>query len=561
MLEKNEQYSNFSFLDFLKHLSEIVSKSDSLELILDNTINLIKNVMNIERCSILIRDGNYLRIGASSGVPKEEWSAVKIPLGKGISGKVAYDNKPVVCEDITKFNGQTINHKKDESKYSTNSFISVPLIFKNKNLGVINITNPINRAEFDEDDLAILLALANFIAPYIENSRLSIENSVMRGHLANIIDSLPIGVITANDDLKILQCNSIAIRLLNMNLAKDGEHKLLKDAMPKETAETFLMIISAFLSGNSINMRELFLKNYISGEMTPVNISITRLRCGECLSEKEFVIVLEDLSLKKEINELLRINEMKNNFVSMVSHELKTPLTSIKGSIHILASSMPEGVSDSARDLVKIIASNTERLIKLVRDLIDVSNIENQTLSLMKRSGDLKQILLESIATQAEKFEKKNLEIIFDYSSPIREVAMDSERIKTVILDLLDNAYKFTGRGGNIFLKVWGEEDKIKISVRDTGIGIGKDQLDKIFDKFYQIDNSITRSVGGTGLGLYLARTLVRLHGGDIIVNPEYEGGAEFIVMLPIIADEEKAARIIVEKPKKTNNALEEKKQ
>lgn len=547
-----------SYLEFLKHISEIASKSDSIKSFLESTVNLIKSVLNTERCSILLREKNFLKMGASSGIPKDEWETIKIPVGKGVAGKVASENKAYLIEDIDKsiFVSSHTNKQQTE-KYTTNSFITVPLSFKDKNLGVISVTNPIGRDEFNEDDLSLLLALSNYIALSLENSKLLIDNCSMREYLNNIIESLPVGILSLNDDLDILQYNQVAKKLLNISFPKSENKINLRDALPKDIVETIILLISSLTENQDIANKEAIIKNPIDQSIS-LNMMIIPMKSSLGTTLKDFIIIFEDLTLKKEVSELHRINEIKNNFISMVSHELKTPLTSIKGAIHLLTSSLSDSLPEQIKELIKIVSTNTERLIKLVRDMLDVSNIENQTLYLMKRSDDLKQIILNVISEYSDRLEKKNLGTYFDYKTPIREVPMDSERIKSVIHDLVDNAYKYTDKGGSIYITVWDEEGKIKISVKDTGIGVDPGFAEKIFDKFFQVENTITRSIGGAGLGLFLARTLLRLHGGDIVVNQNYINGAEFIVTLPIIADEEQAARIVRKNINETKNSSEE---
>jgi signal transduction histidine kinase len=290
-------------------------------------------------------------------------------------------------------------------------------------------------------------------------------------------------------------------------------------------------LVPETLKGSTHATREIDL--HVPGETRgrPVRVTLTTLRETEGEIDA-VVVVLEDLSLTREVAELRRLDELKSNFLAMVSHELRTPLTSIKGVVHLLGSGALEESAEQRMPMYQILAKNTERLIAQINDILDVNQIEHNTLRIFPREFDLGECIERSATRHRAAYEEKGVALEADLP-PNTALEADEERIGQVIHHLIDNALKFTPRGGRVRLWVESDEERVSIHVHDTGVGVDPAQRDKVFAKFFQLEHTLTRQAGGSGLGLFLAKELVELHGGKIAFGPTEGPGAHLVIDLP----------------------------
>jgi len=253
--------------------------------------------------------------------------------------------------------------------------------------------------------------------------------------------------------------------------------------------------------------------------------------------ENEVERTTEDLKMSNTELEsanirLLELDRLKSEFVSMVSHELKTPLTSIKLSMDILRSlSGSEKDIRTKDELFGIVDRNIERQSRLVNDLLYISRIETGTLKFNLGPVDLYDIIRESVRSTRVIAEEKGIFIHTDLEGESLEITGDHDRLVQVFVNLIGNALKFTEKG-EIRIQVRMVAGHPEIRVSDTGIGIPPDELGRIFDKFHQVDSGLTREVGGTGLGLAICRGIINGHGGSIRAESEVGRGSTFVIVL-----------------------------
>jgi signal transduction histidine kinase len=248
--------------------------------------------------------------------------------------------------------------------------------------------------------------------------------------------------------------------------------------------------------------------------------------------EAKIDVANKDLEQKnKELiaanEELKKLDELKSDFISLVSHELKTPLSSIRISAEYLES---EAKNDPQvrKEMLEIIIRNIDRLTRLINDILDLSKIETGKLELRLEPVDISEMMNTAIENNKLLSLKKNISITADIRGKLSPVLADREKLIIVMNNLLENALKFTPDGGSIVLSAKDDADSIEVRMKDTGIGIEKDKLEKIFDKFYQIDSTSRRKIGGMGLGLSIAGGIIRAHGSEICVESEIEKGSTF---------------------------------
>ena len=224
---------------------------------------------------------------------------------------------------------------------------------------------------------------------------------------------------------------------------------------------------------------------------------------------------------------------MKTAFVSTVSHELRTPLTSIKGFISTLLADA-EGYYDlqTQREFYQIIDTECDRLTRLISDLLNVSRIEaGRALDLNPKPVDLPSLIEKVITVQKSYTDRHTLKV--EIGPDLPTIIADEDKIDQILTNLTNNAIKYSPQGGDIVVSAKMNSNGVVMSVTDHGLGIPKDHLPKIFERFHRVDNRDTRAVGGTGLGLYLVKHLVEAHGGKIWVESEVGKGSSFIFSLP----------------------------
>jgi signal transduction histidine kinase len=229
---------------------------------------------------------------------------------------------------------------------------------------------------------------------------------------------------------------------------------------------------------------------------------------------------------------LLELDRLKSEFVSMVSHELKTPLTSMKISMDVMKSLSGSEKDIRTRDeMLAIIDRNIERQKRLVGDLLDISRIETGNLKLSLEPVDLYDIIRESVGSMRKIADEIGIPIHLDLQGESPAIAGDPDRLVQVFVNLIGNALKFTKEGE---IRIWARmvDEHPEIRVSDTGIGIPPEELDMIFDKFHQVDSGLTREVGGTGLGLAICKGIIEGHGGSIRAESEVGRGSTFVIVL-----------------------------
>lgn len=237
---------------------------------------------------------------------------------------------------------------------------------------------------------------------------------------------------------------------------------------------------------------------------------------------------------KFEANKLHEIDEMKSRFFANISHEFRTPLTLIIGPVKQLI----DGIKDQkVKDELNIVRKNANRLLRLVNQLLDISKLESGNLKLQTVYQNVVPLFKTLVLSFSSYAERKRIILKFTANEEEITAYIDKDKIEKIIINILSNAFKFTPEGGRIEVNVITNNDDLEISICDTGIGIPKDKISKIFDRFYQVDGSHTREQEGTGIGLALTKELVELHKGKIEVKTNEGKGTTFIISIPLGKD------------------------
>jgi two-component system, OmpR family, phosphate regulon sensor histidine kinase PhoR len=239
---------------------------------------------------------------------------------------------------------------------------------------------------------------------------------------------------------------------------------------------------------------------------------------------KGIIVVFHD------ITELKNLEQMRKDFVANVSHELKTPITSIKGfSETLLDGAMQD--TEALKSFLEIILAESDRLQSLIQDLLELSKIEKHGFELSLEKQEMPALIGEVLPILKDKAEKKEITIHTSFESR-GEAEIDPYRLKQVFINLISNAIVYTPKGGDVTISVTEDEKKVHVSIKDNGMGITEEELPRIFERFYRVDKARSRNSGGTGLGLAIVKHIIEAHEGDIEVDSEVNKGTTFTVSL-----------------------------
>jgi len=239
--------------------------------------------------------------------------------------------------------------------------------------------------------------------------------------------------------------------------------------------------------------------------------------------------------LRRALERLTEINQIKANLISNVSHELRTPLAHIKGYVELINDGELGPMSPEQQKAMGVVQQGTKRLERLIEDLIEFSTASREGLSLKLEAVSPVVLAKDVIERSREKADKAGVSLEAAVAEDLPPVRADPEKLGWVVFQLVDNGIKFTPSGGHVRVEADQEDNLVLISVRDTGIGIPKERVSEIFEPFHQLDGSPTRRYGGTGLGLALVKSILTAHGAEMKVETEEGVGSAFSFPLPMM--------------------------
>ena len=342
------------------------------------------------------------------------------------------------------------------------------------------------------------------------------------GSFAVIGDALWQGIVLVDDDLRISYANGAAAVLL----------KSTREAMLNaDAAELFdddaLSALRDVIRGEDNRRRTVESDQTTSGRTEALRFSIRSTGQGQ---GKTALVVIEDIT-QQHVAE-----QTRRNFVSQVAHELRTPLTNI--SLNVEAA-VDDGESDPELrgQCLNVINQETQRLAQLVNDMLSVSEVEAGSMSLRHDDIRLSDVFADLEADFKQQAQEKQVKLIFDLPPKLPVIQGDRDKLAISLHNLLGNAIKYSSAGGEVTVAISTDNGKLSMAFKDKGIGIDTDELDKVFDRFYRAKDSRVSQITGTGLGLPIAREIVRRHGGDIQASSTLNQGSTFTINLPYKAE------------------------
>jgi PAS domain S-box-containing protein len=436
--------------------------------------------------------------------------------------------EPYICTDIRK---NPIYKNRSMEREGVISTAAAPVMSKNRVLGIIVVGSRwLHR--FRKREIELLMAFGSQLGAALENAELYQDVTKSKAYIENLVENAADLIITTDLDDRILTWNRGAAVLFGYG--KDeviGKH--LSILLPPERFhELEEMRAKVEISGG---LRDIEVRSKRKdGAMIYLSLSVSPIRDveGKIVG---FLRIAKDITEKKRYERRLKdLDKMKSDFVSNVSHELKTPLTSIKGSVDNMLDGLTGALNEKQIRYLARIKSNTDRLSRLINDLLDLSRIEAGRVE-VRRASLLLTALAEEVAEHLKQLAaEKLIRIEVPPPDPQMTVWADRDKVTQVLMNLIGNAVKFTPQDGKVIVAIEKNgNDYIQISIADNGPGIRPEEADKIFSKFYQVANVDKQKPQGSGLGLAISKALVEMHGGKIWVESKLGRGSTFYFTLP----------------------------
>lgn len=575
---------------------QLVASEADLEGLLKFITSSATDILNAEAGSLLLTvdDGSGdLEFRVAVGGGGQDIIGRRVAAKRGLVGEVASTGQTVLVNDAR--NDPRWGGEFAKGVFQTNSVVAAPLITQDRVIGVLEVLNKRQTGSFSKDDAELLITFAGQAAVAIENARLFQLTDMQLSQRVNELETLERIDVELNRSLELDKVAEITVRwamintpatagLLGIVVPDPPRFDIVytvgyeKDDLPEPVDGLYPLdrgIISRILRTKQPELVPdvKIDPNYVPslrGGLSQITIpmlsggavnAILLLETNEeprlRIADMPFLQRLAEHASIAIANaqlyaELTRANASKSEFVSFVAHELKNPLTSIKGYSDVLLGGAVGGLSDMQRNFLNTIRFNAERMNTLVSDLNDVTKLQTNNMQITFASVNVRSVVTETLRPLQKQIEDKGQNLFVDVPDDLPLIRADQNRLIQVLTNLVSNAHKYTPPNGDVNVRAFVDHDlrdskgralppMMHISVADSGIGMSEEDLARLFTPYFRSDNPLAREQPGTGLGLTITRGLVQRHGGDIWVKSQVGVGTTFHITVPLVENEDKA--------------------
>ncbi|NJN93578.1 MAG: GAF domain-containing protein [Anaerolineales bacterium] len=497
-------------LQMLNHLGEMLASTTDISRILDTALSMLPRLVpgDIQGVIVSGEEGCHLGVAMPFGFSKIDETIKNIldiftEMNEGDSPKELISTKSIP------------GNMPVPADWKPVSVFSLPIITRRGLLGLIYMVS--GREEHLSDDLLRIFSLiVSQISAAVENALLFHQVEQERARLAAILASSTDAVLVVNRNGRVVLDNPAAWEVMGVETSQSN--KLLRESTTNE------MLVSLFTSAmqGETPTGEIRL---MDGRTFYANLS--PVSAGEA-GIIGWVATMQDVSHFKELNEL------KNDFVNAVSHDLRSPLSGILIATHLVPQLGP--VSDQQQELLTTVEERVRSMSALIDDLLDVGKIE-AGIDIEMEPAPLTPILIETLNSFAAQAQDKSIQLISQLEKELPLTMANTTRLRQVLNNLVSNAIKYTPNHGKVTVKAFRHEDEIRVQIMDTGIGIPAADQPHIFDKFYRVRGDHIANIKGTGLGLALVKGIVEKHQGRVWLESVFGEGSTFTVALPVYVD------------------------
>ncbi len=528
-----------SQMTVLNTLGEMVSREPDLDKAVQAILETATVLLDADSGSVMLflpDDPQTLRIAYAIGLPPEVVRDVRVNLGEGVSGTVAQTGEPVVMRS-----GQR-HHLSTQPRAAWSAALCVPLRAKDRVIGVLNIRDSVGAQEFDEEDLHLAMTFASQAALAIDNCRLLgrltdrledaqselVEaNQVLqqiRTRLENILRSIPAPVLVTGLDGRLAVINAAAEQALG--IPKElALHQPLREILDR--SEVGHALGEAVLGEGGEPIAGLTEVSMGQPTRRDLQVHVAPIPTPSGRGDGHVLVVTD-------VTEIQELADLKNELVSITSHEIRTPITAINLAARTLEAAMESLAPDERTEIVQIIVNQSVRLKNLVTNLLDLSKMEaGRALDLDLKEADVQAMLHSSVQAVEQGYSTHGHAFEIQVEPGAERAPMDQSKVEQVVINFLTNAVKYS-EPGPVTLRACAEGDEwLRVEVRDRGQGIRPDELPSVFERFQRVGGGDHRKKAGHGLGLHLCKGLVEAHGGRIGVESTLGEGSTFYFLLP----------------------------
>jgi PAS domain S-box-containing protein len=517
-----------------------VTPIDQADITLRRLVQRIAMILQAEKIVIMFHDreiGELKGIPPAFGLDEAHLIAFRVRATHGVSGKVFREGEALIYHDIE---AQPEAREEAFGLLNVSNGVCVPLIIEKRDeenrvvdkstIGVLHAFNKRHGEDFNDEDVRLLERMARNVGSIIANLQMYREVVEEKEELAQTFESLTSGLVLVSTEGRLNQINATARAVFQAPqdaLGKDMS-EVIKDAAVVDA-------IQKLIDGTDPGKVETYV---VLGNSERIYESQFASVTGQDGKSIGVVAILAD------VTEIRSIDRMKSSFVAMASHELRTPLTAIKGFSSTLLEGLDEEMytKDDQREFLGIVVGECDRLRRLIDDLLNTSRIEaGESLSPNYGQVDLTDLIHKVAMVQKQATNKHTIKVEIENPLP-KLIVGDQDKMDQILTNLMNNAIKYSPNGGDVIIHARNEGKTLLIGVKDQGLGIPKDHLAKVFEKFHRVNNDDNRKIYGTGLGLFLVKHLVeQVHMGKIWCDSEVGVGSDFMFRIPTDIDIEEA--------------------
>ena len=506
LLEANRQLERqLQELNVIYTIGRSVTSVLDVNRVLNRVVEAAVYVAGAEEGLLLLLDdkGDELYLRAAKNVDEKLARSLRVRVDDSVAGRAIQTGRPVLMTgERTKF----------ITGYLVQAMLYLPLRVPDQGvIGVLGVINRESEHSFSERDIFLLSALADYAAVAIENARLFEAAEVERAKLETILRGAGEAIIVLDEEDNVLLCNAVARTVLDIDET---------DELNRPVAE---VITNDVLRDNFAQVREtgqaIHTEVPLEGGRT-FNAQLTPIEgVGQ-------VLMMQDITHLKELDRI------KSEFVAAVSHDLRTPLTTIQGYVELLPRAGP--LNEQQQEFIRLVHQSMENITELIGSLLDINRIEaGYDLEIVP--CDLVQVIERAIKDFRPWAEEKNQELRWQPPETLPLVQCNPHRLRQVMANLLSNATKYTLEGGWIAVSAEEEDGHVVVHVADNGIGIPPAQQPYVFDKFFRVESEETLDVAGKGLGLAIVKAVIEKHNGRVWVKSRPGVGSVFSFVLPAL--------------------------
>ncbi len=574
-----EQQANPKQQDRLGALYELSTRlGTTLDLgeLLNQIMDSIIQLTGAERGFMMLYDEltGALNPVAARNVDQKTLDGSSMEISRTVITRAATTGSPIVtnnAQEDDRFAGN-----QSVVGYQLRSIMCAPLRARGRVIGAVYVDNRLFTGVFSQPDLDLLVAFTNQAAMAIDNARLFQRTDQA---LARRVDELSLFQLIDQELNKSLDLHRVLGQALDwaIQLTKADAGSIGLISEDKETKERYLRLLAhrgsddhtphervplthpvlaqVLATGEFVSLHNTTPEQSIDGSAAAIQLAVPIRREGHVTG----LITLESQSTSRSFNqddtafvarladraavainnsslyeEIHRINDAKSQFISLVAHELRVPMTSIKGYADLMSKGLAGPLNDQQQNFMGVILRNLDRMSVLIRDLSDINRIESGNMQFELGRFDLHLVIKDVIGSLREAMASRQQTYTTEFAPQLPDVFADRTRIGQVLTNLISNAHKYTPDGGHITVQTIVQDGFVRVDVADTGIGIREEEQEKLFSQFFRSEDSAVRTQVGWGLGLSIVKMMVEAQGGQISFESQYGQGSTFRFTIPV---------------------------